>query len=318
VVVSYNHERFIETALRSAFQQTHPEVKVIVADDASTDASQEEILRLLRINGWAATTILHEVNRGVCATFNEALRAVETEYVAFIAADDFMMEQRISRQVAMLQGAGPDFAVACSEVHLVDETGTSIVGNLAGDHDLAAGAVVRPAAEATPWGEDGFFEAMLEAPLVMAPSALIRTSALRSIGGYDEALSFEDWDAWLRLARAGYRFTHTNEELVSYRQVGTSLWRSLEATPKYRLEETKILVKHLDYSADVELRLLPRLYHHAVALYKAGCNEPPVRKVIWRYTCRSWSPRAVVFAVLIGLRVPWQRFDRSAADRSNS
>jgi hypothetical protein len=107
------------------------------------------------------------------------------------------------------------------------------------------------------------------------------------------------------LARAKYRFVRTDERLVMYRQVESSLWKSLEGSHHYRFQELKILSKHLGYSAEVDGQLWPRLYHHAVSLYKARIIRNPVSQVILGYAWHRRDPRAALYGTLALLRVPW-------------
>lgn len=305
VVVGYNHRAFIEQALESAFSQTYDNYRVMVTDDASTDGSQELVLELLRDRGWSCDTLFHTVNRGVCATLNEALRRVTTPYVAFMAADDVMEPDRLATQVGVLEEAGETFAVACSDVDFIDSDGASVPG-----------MTMSPQARSAPWGREEFFQALLKEPLVLAPTALIRTSALREIGGYDESLRFEDWDAWLRLASKGHRFVLSDEKLVRYRQLESSLMRSLERTPEYRLEEIKILRKYIGHSTAVDRELVPRLYHLAVSVYKAGMPPQGLAGIMFAQARRSRDLRAFVFGCLTLARFPGKRLCGRAQPRT--
>lgn len=48
--------------------------------------------------------------------------------------------------------------------------------------------------------------------------ALIRTQALRDVGGWRDLEILEDWDLWVRMSRAGKRFKSVHEAKVFYRQ----------------------------------------------------------------------------------------------------
>jgi glycosyltransferase involved in cell wall biosynthesis len=43
ICLCYNHERFIREAVESVMNQSYPNIQVIIADDASTDGSVQEI-----------------------------------------------------------------------------------------------------------------------------------------------------------------------------------------------------------------------------------------------------------------------------------
>jgi hypothetical protein len=65
---------------------------------------------------------------------------------------------------------------------------------------------------------------------IPAMSTLIRTQALREVGGYDEELAYEDYDMWLRLA-AQYDIMFVEGLLARYRIVAGSLNHQLFTTP---------------------------------------------------------------------------------------
>jgi glycosyltransferase involved in cell wall biosynthesis len=297
VVAGYNHGTFVEQALESAFSQTYDNYRVIVTDDASSDGSQDVIRNILKVRGWNCETVFHSENRGVCATFNQALDRVDTPYVAFMAADDVMEPHRLARQVPILETAGESFAVACSDAEFIGRDGS-----------VVQGPTMSRSARSAPWGQPEFFQALIQEPLVLAPSALIRTEALRGIGGYDEGLQFEDWDVWLRLAAQGHRFVLIDEKLVRYRQLDDSLMRSLERTPEYRREEIKILRKHVGDPRLVDCQLTPRLYHHAVTLYKAGFPSRGLAPLMFAQARRAKDVRALIFGCMALFRVPGQMF----------
>ena len=62
------------------------------------------------------------------------------------------------------------------------------------------------------------FPKIAEQNPIPCPSATIRASGLRAIGGYAGWLGMiEDYDMYLRLAQAGWRFAYVHRQLVRYR-----------------------------------------------------------------------------------------------------
>ena len=296
VVACYNHERFVSQAVRSAFTQDHLNLRVIITDDASTDSSQQTIRQLLDDNGWEADLIFHDENRGICATFNEALARVGTPYVAFIAADDFQDPGRVAANVAVLERE-PGASMVYGPVELVNELGESL--QLSMDEYYG-----RP----WPGGQhDDLFARLLEGNWIPAPSALSRTDMLRAVGGFDEALPYEDHDLWLRLARVS-DLAYCPEPLVSYRVVPGSLSHTVLPHGIADLDvRLRMYAKHLGFSSAADEWLLPRLFVWAVRFYQSGGATAEVAHVLREVARRRPSPRAVAFATLTSLGLPWPR-----------
>lgn len=302
VVASYNHQRFVERALSSAFSQDYSNVHVIIIDDASTDASQSEIKRILQENGWHAELIFHERNRGVCASFNEALVRVDTPYVAFISADDWQELDRISKHVAVLDDY-PNASLVYGPVNLVSEDG-----------DLLGLSMEQYYGRSWPGGaSDRLFIRLLEGNWIPAPSVLSRTDSLRAVGGFDESLPYEDYDMLLRLARES-EFAFHPEALVNYRIVPGSLSHErLPAGVADVATKLKVYEKHLGSDDAADAWLVPRLFVWAVASYKNGAAPASVARVLRGVARRRPSLRTVTFAALTSLGIPWRQRSSSTS-----
>lgn len=230
IVVTYRHETFVDQLLGSLSAQTVPPQRVILCDDASPDDSAS------RLRQWAAASpldtvlLLNDENRGLTATLNAALAHVGTPYYAYISGDDLMRADRLERQLPVL-AARPDLAFVYSDAEVVDEEG-AVVGT----------SFVR---RFEPLGDADTFDELLRGNWIPAPSVLARTSAVREVGGYDEALFLEDHDLWLRLA-SRFAFTHVDEALVSWRQVPTSLGARMfrDEDTEWALTRIRIRAKH--------------------------------------------------------------------------
>lgn len=96
IIPVYNGERYLESALRSAFTQDYQPLEVIVVDDGSTDNSA----RLAR--GFADVHYLYQENCGVAAARNAGIVAARGECIAFLDQDDLWAPDKLRRQVDCL------------------------------------------------------------------------------------------------------------------------------------------------------------------------------------------------------------------------
>src|SRR4051794_29928113 len=103
IIPTFNREDVIANAIGSALGQTYKNLEVIVIDDGSID-NTEFRLAYLREN----IRYVKQNNQGPSAARNKGIQMARGEIVAFLDSDDLWSENKIARQVAVLQKAGED------------------------------------------------------------------------------------------------------------------------------------------------------------------------------------------------------------------
>ncbi|MCQ2378327.1 MAG: glycosyltransferase [Victivallaceae bacterium] len=93
VVPFYNDEKFIEQTALSLFRQMHSSMEYIFIDDASTDAGNEKLQKIL--NAFPARReqvriIRHSVNKGVTFSRMEGMRIASGRYMIHCDGDDWV------------------------------------------------------------------------------------------------------------------------------------------------------------------------------------------------------------------------------------
>src|SRR5438270_10375032 len=83
---SFNHEAYVEQAIRSVLEQSYPAVELVVIDDCSSDRTGEVAAELARAHGF--TFAANPANLGLNATLEKALALSHGEYVSVLASDD--------------------------------------------------------------------------------------------------------------------------------------------------------------------------------------------------------------------------------------
>ncbi|WP_128543927.1 glycosyltransferase [Larkinella soli] len=212
ICISYNHERFIEASLRSVLKQTYPAVELIVVDNASADATVEKIEGLLRESP-GIQLIRNTSNAGICRAFNQGLERARGKYVIDLSADDILYPERIARQVAAFDRLPGDYAVVFGNAAFIDEN-----DRLLGYHFPVDAALQATVPVPTGW----VFREILRSYFVCTPTMMMRKDVLDSLGGYDESLSYEDFDFWVRTAR-DYRYHYQDDVLTAKRLLSSSL-----------------------------------------------------------------------------------------------
>jgi len=190
----YNYAHHIEDRLETVRAQTHPDLELIVVDDASSDGSAEVALTWLqaqkdRFN--AASLVRRPRNRGLSAARNLAFDMARTAFVFVLDADNLLQPAAIGRLLETLEDTGA--AAAYSALVYFGELDGLNVAN-----------VWRPDA----FKPDNYVDAM----------ALVRKSAWAAVGGYSPMdFGWEDYDFWCKFVEAGLEGVYVPELLCRYR-----------------------------------------------------------------------------------------------------
>jgi glycosyltransferase involved in cell wall biosynthesis len=211
ILTAYNQEKFIGETLHSVFQQTYTNLELIVINNASTDETLAEIEGFK--NAHSFLLIKNRFNSGLCRAFNQGLSIAKGKYVIDLSGDDILMPERIEKQVAAFELLSEDYAVVFTNALYINPAGKETGGHY--PINKAGKAVV-----AVPSGD--VYKNVLERYFICTPTMIMRTETLVALGGYDEALAFEDFDFWVRSA-AKFKYFYLDEVLTKKRIVPTSL-----------------------------------------------------------------------------------------------
>jgi len=251
VMAAYNSALTIAEAIESVRCQTRSDWELIVVDDGSHDATPDVAeafgdprVRIVRTAG----------NRGPAAARNRGISLAQAPLVCTLDSDDLWLPQYLETMARTLD-SNPTAAVACTDAWVLDQTTGRV-------RKKSAMAFLDPP-EPLPDDTDTFLAELLQRNFVYN-SVAARRESLQAVGGYDERLWIgEDWELWLRLAAAGFRFVRVPQLLAVYRQRADSLMTS---HPE-RLIEAKCEVYRVvaeDWDASPELR------DHALRLSRAS------------------------------------------------
>ena len=191
IIPCYNYGRYLTACVASVLDQQGCDVRVLIIDDASTDGSAT-IARDLAARHAQVDVLVHAVNRGHIATYNEGIATVGTDYLLILSADDLLAPNALARAVALLDG-NPRVAFVYGRALRFT------------DSPAAAPPTSDDVAPHIQRGGD-FVRMLCEDPTnpVETATAVVRTSAQHGVGGYRPELPHAgDFELWLRLAAHG-------------------------------------------------------------------------------------------------------------------
>lgn len=116
----YNGEQFLRQAIDSILSQTFENFELIIADNASTDATPEICRDYERRDG-RVRFVAHEVNRGAAQNHHYVLAAARGPYFTWAHSDDYRMPRCLERCVQEMDRAPASVVVICTEGRIVDE-----------------------------------------------------------------------------------------------------------------------------------------------------------------------------------------------------
>jgi succinoglycan biosynthesis protein ExoM len=216
----YQGQGLVLGAVRSALNQTHRDLEVLVVDDGSSDAT----LAVLATIRDPRLIVLRQPNAGTAAARNRALAQARGRYIAFLDCDDRWFPTKIETEINVLQHAPEPIAVAYSSYYAVDDRGRLL--NPAPKRDVS-GSVL---------------DALLDGEDFLIPSTcLFDRRIFDSVGNFEIGRFHEDHDFVLRVAQR-FPVYPTRERFVVYRQSTSGKCRGVLADfQRARAEELSLL-----------------------------------------------------------------------------
>lgn len=186
-IPAFNAAETVERAVRSALDQTYRSVEVIVADDASTDASRE---LLAAFDDDRLRVVTARENLGRARNLKRALELATGEWLAILPADCWLPKESVETRLDAVIGTSAGLVLG--SVELVDE------------HDHPLGLHHPPGAPGLHVKPDAL-RVLVGRGRAYPVAALLSRDAYRRVGALvtDVAESHRDWHLFCRLALDG-------------------------------------------------------------------------------------------------------------------
>lgn len=224
VNLCYNTGLYVLDTLDSIKNQTYKNLEVIVVDDGSADNSKTLLDDWINENNglFPISFIKNEENIGICRSINKALQRAKGKYFAIIG-DDCWHPGFLEELHNLLLSAPPTVCMAYAKSDVMDyrtkkkEYWLEPIKNVEVS-EYPQKHVLFNKTET----DDVYFvpgnlvqQCLFYSNLFIAFTGLIKMDLLKSIGGYNEAFSFEDMPMWFSLSRK-YDFLYIDRYLATY------------------------------------------------------------------------------------------------------
>jgi glycosyltransferase involved in cell wall biosynthesis len=181
IIPLYNKENYIQNTLKSVLSQTFSDFEIIVVNDGSTDKSGEKVLEFKdkRIR------YFYKENEGVSSARNFGIHKANSEYLAFIDADDYWYPNFLQEMFDNIN-LFPELKVFSAAIEV--ETSKKVIPSSysiekTGDFEIV-----------------DYFSASNKRTVLCSSCAVFHKSVFEKIGNFDTKIkSGEDTDMWIRI-----------------------------------------------------------------------------------------------------------------------
>jgi len=213
---TYQHAPFIGACIRSVLAQTVEDWEMVIVDDGSEDGTPD-IAESFQDPRIVVLRRRHEGIAGLGRAYASAVASVSSPLVAILEGDDTWPPTKLEDQLPLF--GDPAVVLAYGSAALMDERGCIYARYWHAPPGMVG--VNDPVGSILP--------ALVRRNFIVAPTVMVRRSALARIGGFVQptAIPYVDHPTWLRLATTG-TFARSSRVLGHWRryprQVTTRSW----------------------------------------------------------------------------------------------
>ena len=240
ITVCLNAKEHIETCINSVLSQTYPHIEYIIVDGDSSDGTREVLYQYeVRLD-----RLVSEKDNGIAQAMNKGLRLATGDYILFLNADDYLLEN-----------------------HTIEKA----VGRMTGDIDIHGFSVLYGGDEKTVKMKSTPFSFMINFKTsIMHQGAFCKRELFDRIGPFNETFSIAmDYDFFLRAYHAKSSIQCHGYPTSFMRDTGVSSQTDFKSLQKRFAEERDAHYKNVIHPG------MKMLYHMYWVLY------PIYRRIKW-------------------------------------
>ncbi len=268
VIPAYNAGTFIDKTLDSVRKQTFGNYEVLVTNDGSTDNTEQVLHTYMEQYPDFPLSVANQENKGIGGARNNGLLRAKGAYIAFLDADDGWCPEKLERMADYLQ-CHDQVDVAYHDEIEIRRDGSQ--------HLLSYSEVPIPVYE----------QLLFKGNRLSTSATVVRRELAQRVGGFSESKEFnsaEDYEFWLRLARAGARFGHLAAVLGQYNRVEGSVtqkihyhYNNIGNVIKHHFNELRSTGNYSTIHAIERRRMAEHLATYARSLSQSGNRQDAVR-----------------------------------------
>lgn len=231
VLPTYNHLKYLPSAIQSILNQTFEDFELIIINDGSTDLTEAFLSNIENSN----IHVINQNNQGISNALNNGFALAQGEYWTWTSADNIVGPTWLEELVKALDTSPSEIGYAFSLYACIDENGKI----LQVEHQCF-----------------DTYRLLLRCGIA---SFLYKSEVAKKVGLYDPTLhGAEDLDMWIRMSQVT-RAIHVDSVLYYYRWHANTLTKKI---PEVVLSSTRrVILKYMNSTGgklDID-RLFPEI-----------------------------------------------------------
>ena len=220
-IITYQQKELLRVCIDSVLDQTYPRVEICVADDGSTDGTQEMLKQYALENEGRFRLALAPENRGITPNSNAAQDLCTGKYIAWLGGDDIFLPEKLSKQVAYME-AHPECRICYHNAEVFDHETNKRIRLFNGD---------KPPSQKPRTG--GVEQYLTRSRAFNTGSAtMVRSEFVKP---FDERIKIpSDYLYWMEILADGGRVCYLDEILIRHRRHTQNITVTTSILQRYR------------------------------------------------------------------------------------
>lgn len=241
-IITYNQKKYLKECLESILTQDYKNLEIVVADDYSTDGTQEMLKEFVKKYPNKFVLQLSNKNQGITCNSNLAHFACSGKYIAWMGGDDLMLPNKIRKQVEYMEN-NPECTICYHnlDVFQSDTNKTLYYFNQKRRY------------------EGNVYTAIKYGTFNGACSTMIRANKAPKRGFNENIPVASDWLYWVETLHNGGSINYIDEILGRYRRHDNNITRQSSTMTQNEID-------HLN-SCNIVLSLNPNYYDAVMFRY---------------------------------------------------
>jgi len=194
IIIPFYNCAYVDQSIRSALNQTYPNVEVILVDDGSVKYREKIMPYRSRIK------YIRKENGGTATALNRGIAEATGEYIAWLSSDDLFKPEKLSKQMAFMQERGIDASFTNYDI-IDSNNNVQVPSNGANYSSMKA-----------------VYEGYLYSNPINGCTILIKKSIFEEFGDFNPAMVYtHDYEMWFRLLSKGVHIVYLDESLTQFR-----------------------------------------------------------------------------------------------------